>query len=108
MRREKQTEIRTAITRGGVRFTGYEIHMGDTAVEGSIEPFAQYEDGVAEGACLPHAIGTYLHGALENPDVCAELFGVPMAALTPKRDHYERLADWFEQHGRGLDRLLLS
>ena len=31
----------------------------------------------ADGACMPGVIGTYLHGALENPDVCAELFGVP-------------------------------
>jgi hypothetical protein len=29
-----------------------------------------------------------------------------MQAVTPKRDHYERLADWFERHGRGVERLL--
>jgi adenosylcobyric acid synthase len=103
---DKRTEVRVATTRGGVTFTGYEIHMGDTVVQGSVEPFARFEDGSADGACAPKAIGTYLHGALENPDVCAELFGVPMGALTPKRDHYDRLADWLERHGRGLDRLL--
>ncbi len=106
MKPDKRTEVRSATTRGGTRFTGYEIHMGETSFEGSAPPFARFQDGTADGACLPGAIGTYLHGALENPDVCVELFGVPIASLTPKRDHYERLADWLEQHGRGLDRLL--
>ena len=103
---DKRTDVKVATTRGGVRFTGYEIHMGDTETESPVEPFARFEDGSVDGACVPKAIGTYLHGALENPDVCAELFGVPMGVLTPKRDHYDRLADWLECHGRGLDRLL--
>jgi len=106
MQPDKRTEVRVATTRGGVRFTGYEIHMGDTDMESPAEPFARFEDGRVDGACVPKAIGTYLHGALENPDVCAELFGVPMGALTPKRDDYDRLADWLERHGRALDRLL--
>jgi adenosylcobyric acid synthase len=105
MKPEKRTEVRSATTRGGRRFTGYEIHMGETSYEGSPQPFARFDDGTADGACLPGAIGTYLHGALENPDVCAELFGVPIAAV-PKRDHYERLATWLERHGRQLERLL--
>ena len=106
MKPDKRTEVKAATTRGGVKFTGYEIHMGETTFEGTAQPFARLDDGTAEGACLPGAIGTYLHGALENPDVCVELFGVPMGVLTPKRDHYERLADWFDRHGRGLDGLL--
>jgi adenosylcobyric acid synthase len=105
MKPEKRTEVRSATTRGGTRFTGYEIHMGETSYEGSPQPFARFDDGTADGACLPGAIGTYLHGALENPDVCAELFGVPIEAV-PKRDHYERLATWLERHGRGMERLL--
>jgi adenosylcobyric acid synthase len=106
MKPDKRTEVRSATTRGGTRFTGYEIHMGETSFEGSAQPFARFQDGTADGACLPGAIGTYLHGALENPDVCVELFGVPITSLTPKRDHYDRLAEWLEQHGRGLDQLL--
>ena len=108
MKAEKRTEVKPAITRGGVRFTGYEIHMGETSFEGSVPPFARFDDGTTDGARLPGAIGTYLHGALENADVCVELFGVPMGALVPKRDHYERLADWLERHGRGLDKLLTA
>jgi cobyric acid synthase len=107
MRPDKRTEVKAATTRGGTRFTGYEIHMGETTFEGSApQPFARFEDGTGDGACLPGAIGTYLHGALENPDVCAEIFGVPIASLVPKRDQYERLAGWLEQHGRALERLL--
>jgi adenosylcobyric acid synthase len=105
MKPEKRTEVRSATTRGGARFTGYEIHMGETAYEGSPQPFARFGDGTADGACLPGAVGTYLHGALENPDVCAELFGVPIAAV-PKREQYARLATWLERHGRDMDRLL--
>jgi adenosylcobyric acid synthase len=106
MKPDKRTEVRSATTRGGTRFTGYEIHMGETSYEGSPPPFARFDDGTADGACLPGAIGTYLHGALENPDVCAELFGVPIAALVPKGDQYERLATWLERHGREMERLL--
>ena len=105
MKPEKRTEVRPATTRAGTRFTGYEIHMGETSYEGSPQPFARFDDGTADGACLPGAIGTYLHGALENPDVCAELFGVPIPAV-PKRDHYARLAAWLERHGREMERLL--
>jgi adenosylcobyric acid synthase len=105
MKPDKRTEVRPATTRGGTRFTGYEIHMGETSYEGSPQPFARFDDGTADGACLPGAIGTYLHGALENADVCAELFGVPIAAV-PKRDQYERLAAWLERHGREMERLL--
>jgi hypothetical protein len=53
-------------------------------------------------------IGTYLHGALENPDVCAELFGIPARAFALKSEDYARLAVWFAQHGRGLKRMGLT
>jgi adenosylcobyric acid synthase len=108
MSAEKRTEVKTATTRGGVRFAGYEIHVGSTDVQAPLEPFARLDDGTVDGACVPGAVGTYLHGALEHPDVCAELFGVPAPVFTSKTAHYERLADWFEQHGRELGRLGLE
>ena len=86
----------------------YEIHLGTTIVEEPCEPFAVLDDGGRDGACRPGVMGTYLHGALENPDVCAELFGVPAPASAPRSEHYSRLADWFERHGRGLSRLGLT
>jgi adenosylcobyric acid synthase len=104
----KTTRVRTAVTPEGTRFTAYEIHMGVTEAEGPAGAFAHFEEGGAEGARLPGVVGTYLHGALENPDVCAELFGVPPPAVVPKAAQYERLADWFECHSRHLSQLALS
>ena len=105
MASEKTTEVRSATTRGGVPFAAYEIHMGITTIDDGVEPFARLDDGRADGACVGRVIGTYLHGALESADVCSELLGVPVAPGTAKREQYDRLADWFEQHGRGLEQL---
>jgi adenosylcobyric acid synthase len=99
----KTTAVRTATTRRGVRFRGYEIHVGVTTVDAPVEPFARLDDGRMDGACVPGVVGTYLHGALESAEVCTEVFGVPVDEPAPKRAHYERLADWFEDHARNLD-----
>jgi adenosylcobyric acid synthase len=104
----KTTEVRTATTRGGVCFSGYEIHLGVTTVDPPCEPFARLADGRADGACADRVIGTYLHGALENADVCAEVFGVPVPAPASKAENHRRLAEWFERHGRGLSKLGLG
>ncbi len=107
---EKQTRRVSATTMGGVAFAGYEIHAGITTVDPArtVRPFATLADGTAEGWDADGVIGTYLHGALENPDVCAEVFGVRMPAVAAKASGYERLADWFERHGRRLDILGLD
>ena len=105
MAADKTTEVRTATTRGGVPFAAYEIHMGVTSIDAGVEPFARLDDGRADGACVGAVSGTYLHGALENAAVCSELLGVHVAPAAAKREQYERLADWFEQYGRGLDQL---
>lgn len=102
---EKRTRAVSAKTRGGVVFGGYEIHMGVTvAEEGQTSaPFATLEDGEYDGACRAGVVGTYLHGALEHSEVCAEVFGIPMPSAVSKASEYARLAAWFEQHGRHLD-----
>ncbi len=105
---EKTAVVRRARTRGGVDFTGYEIHMGTTSMTGTFEPFARVDERTSDGACLPGVIGTYLHGALEHPDVCAEVFGVPAPAVAPKSEHHARLADWLERHGRELSHFGLA
>jgi adenosylcobyric acid synthase len=105
MAREKTTEVRTARTAGGTRFTGYEIHMGVTTFESALAPFADLDGGGVDGARLPGVIGTYLHGAFENADVCAEVFGVAPPAAASKATQYARLADWFAQHARHLEQL---
>jgi adenosylcobyric acid synthase len=105
MGNEKKTQVRTAVTSGGTLFTAYEIHMGTTDAETELPVFATFVEGGCDGAKLPGVIGTYLHGALENPDVCAEVFGVPPPAAAPKAAEYERLADWFALHVRHVDQL---
>lgn len=105
--REKRTRVVRGRTIGGVEFAGYEIHLGVTSADGdaSLTPFAELEDGTEDGVWTRGLIGTYLHGALEHPAVCAELFGVEVPAVAPKASDYLRLAAWFERHGRHLDRL---
>jgi adenosylcobyric acid synthase len=102
MQTAKTTAIRTAWSRGGVRFSAYEIHMGETKVDAQVQPFARLEDGRADGACASGIIGTYLHGAFEDPAVCAETFGVDVAAVS-KAEHYRRLGEWFSTYASRLD-----
>ena len=105
--REKQTRAVRASTPGGVTFEGYEIHVGVTVADAAepARPFATFEDGTPDGFRGDRVMGTYLHGALESAEVCAEVFGMTMPPLADKAVHYQQLALWFEQHGRHLDRL---
>jgi adenosylcobyric acid synthase len=102
---EKTTAVRSATTRGGARFTAYEIHVGETVVDGDVVPFAVLDDGRADGACVGRVMGTYLHGAFEDPAVCAEVLGLPAAQPRTKQQDYDRLADWFAEHVRHVDAL---
>ena len=108
--REKRTRTVAATTAGGARFNGYEIHLGVTTLDPSerIAPFAHLSEGEADGIRRAGVIGTYLHGSLENPDVCAEVFGIDPPAAASKTNQYQRLAAWFEEHARHLDRLALD
>jgi adenosylcobyric acid synthase len=103
----KQTRAVRATTPGGVTFGGYEIHVGVTTTKEAAgsRPFAMLEDGTADGFQRGAIIGTYLHGAFENREVCAEVLGVTMPVLAEKAAHYQELGRWFAQHGRLLDRL---
>lgn len=92
-----------AVTPAGTSFDAYEIHAGVTSIESSTwAPFAELQDGSHDGVRAARAIGTYLHGALEDPRVCAEVFGVVPPPAVSKADHYARLADWFDAHARGF------
>jgi adenosylcobyric acid synthase len=108
--REKRTRAVVATTPGGIRFGGYEIHLGETTLPADDHaiPFARLDDGGVDGARERRVIGTYLHGAMEHPQVCAELFGIDAPVLRSKAAQYQRLAEWFEQHGRHLDQLGLD
>jgi adenosylcobyric acid synthase len=81
--------------------------MGETTPPRGDSPFAWIE-GRGEGFRQDGVIGTYLHGALESPDLLGELLadlarkrgkpGPSLAEARPKDADYDRLADWFEQH----------
>jgi adenosylcobyric acid synthase len=108
--REKLTRAVTATTPGGVRFGAYEIHLGVTAINRSddVVPFARLSDGSVDGIRGAGVIGTYLHGALEHPDVCAEVFGVDAPSAASKADQYQRMAAWFARHARAVEHLGLD
>jgi len=108
--RDKQTRAVTATTPGGVQFGGYEIHLGVTTLEWATEyaPFATRADGGEDGVRGTGVIGTYVHGAFEHPEVCADVFGIDAPSVRSKAAHYQDLAAWFDRHARHLDRLGLQ
>jgi adenosylcobyric acid synthase len=97
MQPAKTTEIRRARTAGGSEFDAYEIHMGQTTSRTPLPPFATLDDGSPDGAVLARVSGTYLHGALESPELVRELFGIE-TERTDKAAHYDALADWLERY----------
>jgi adenosylcobyric acid synthase len=105
LKREKTTRVMQAKTPGGHGFSAYEIHLGETTMLCSDPaPFALLEDGSHDGLRAGSVIGTYLHGALEDPEVLAEL-GI-IAAPAPSMP-YSRLADWFAPYGESFEELFL-
>jgi len=105
---EKTTrEVSARLAVDGRDFTAYEIHMGDTEPPAGDSPFA-FIDGKAEGCLRRGILGTYLHGALEDPAVAQFLLedvanwknkpAPKIRGVADKQKHYDRLADWFEGH----------
>ena len=97
LEREKTTRIVEAETPGGRRFTAYEIHAGRTSIPSGAEPFAM-AGMQPEGMRSGRVMGTYLHGAFEDPVVLEEMLGEVCAARESKDAMYDRLADWFERN----------
>lgn len=107
LRAEKTVRPVEAVTPSGVRFAAYEIHMGQTDRPAGVMPFAVLADGAAEGVRGEKHTGTYLHGALECPEVLSGLLRRPIAAASPKQRNYELLAAWFDSHQRGFAEMYL-
>ncbi|HUN74334.1 MAG TPA: cobyric acid synthase [Steroidobacteraceae bacterium] len=94
-----------ALEHAGIR--GYEIHAGVTHGAALARPFAVLDDGGMDGALSEdgQVLGTYLHGAFEDPTACAALLkwaGLAEPTVTDyslvREQSIERLADTLEQH----------
>jgi len=105
--RAKTTRAVSATTSSGVRFGAYEIHLGVTRVDASagLAPFARLDDGSLDGVRGPGVIGTYLHGALESPDVCAEVFAIEPPSDVARSSRYHQMAAWFGEHATNIGEL---
>ena len=107
LRAPKVTRVVRARTAAGHAFQAYEIHQGETARPAGFASFATLEGGEPEGCRAPGVLGTYLHGAFDDPVTVAEYLHV-VATPCHKDAAYDRLADWLEQHAepRVLEALL--
>lgn len=88
----------------GARLDGYEIHMGETEVNGS--PFCRLSSGQPDGCIRGNVCGTYLHGLFDTGELTerlarylAERKGISIADLNPLshsayvQKQYDILAD---------------
>ncbi|MGB8886405.1 MAG: cobyric acid synthase [Candidatus Korobacteraceae bacterium] len=108
LQQKKVTQRVTASTPNGHSFPAYEIHMGETLRPVDAAAFA-WIDGRPEGIRYGRFAGTYLHSALENPDVLEDWIGFRPPEPVSHDDSYNRLADWFERwvDGPRFERLFL-
>ncbi|HEX6429349.1 MAG TPA: cobyric acid synthase [Niastella sp.] len=87
--------------------TGYEIHMGETAVTGAgFEPVLTFADGHTDGCYLTNTCwGTYVHGILDNDAVVNDLLSANTNAVAGsfdyrqfREDQYDKLAMLIREH----------
>lgn len=87
--------------------SGYEIHVGKTAVQGPVSPMIELESGEPEGAISEdnQVAGTYFHGLFEQSRALSEIMAWAGIKLDESIDYHtqqqqelNRLADACEQH----------
>ena len=97
--RKTTRQVRCIFNRGADDWStkpwaGYEIHQGrteGTPLFGDVaETWVRMEDGREDGCLCGKALGTYVHGILDNPEVVEWLTGVKPAG--ERVDPYDRLA----------------
>ncbi len=109
LEREKTVRCVQAVTPAGARFRAYEIHLGQTQMlMPDASAFAFLESGQAEGMRLRNVMGTYLHGATEDPALLAELLGIEVKATPPREAAFEELARWFGDYAPRFGEIFLD
>ena len=101
---QKTTRVVKAWTASGHLYDAYEIHLGETQFGDAMTPFARLADGAPDGVRMGRIFGTYLHGALEDPLVLAEI-GIRVAA--PAKNSFGALVNWFEPFAERFQELFL-
>lgn len=91
---------------GNARFTGYEIHAGDTTGSALAHP-AVYFEGGADGAMSADnlILGSYIHGLFESTEACTAILEWAGLSVQESPDYreirenaIECLADAVEDH----------
>ena len=78
----------------GASLTGYEIHNGQTKVDG--QPLCVLSDGSPEGCVSGNVFGTYLHGLFDSGELTGKLaeFLCARKGIEPKRTSLLSMEDY--------------
>jgi adenosylcobyric acid synthase len=98
--------VRGRLSRGGV-FSGYEMHVGETAGPGCAAPWAILEDGTPHGAASPDGriVGGYVHGLFAQASARGALLA-ELGATSDGVDQSARVDQALDEIAEVLERSL--